>query len=118
MNNIEDDLCDLAWKDASPDLRERIFGDEAEDAATPKRRNGMSVRWSALIAVAAGVGGFLVGVTRGPDENVPSIASAETDLRVVETYSSHNSFDFSYGAVQILPGELRASIDGELEPLK
>lgn len=115
MNDFERKIRDLPWRKPSEALRHKIFDKRPEHQPANERQRKMSVKWSVVLAAAAGFAGFMVG-TLLPSSQIPTqFASVGADIRVVETFSPRNSFDFSAGAMQIMPGEFTSSISIEDE---
>lgn len=119
MDEIERTINGLPWRKPSPALKEKILNSEPEHSQPPERHNrAVSLRWAIVSATAAGIVGFVLGANRTPTvESAVAVRqndTIQTDIRVVETFSSLNSFDFTAGAMQVLPGEYVGSIDGEM----
>lgn len=120
MNNFQRNIRDLPWRKPSEALRRRIFDNRPEEKPSGGRQQNRPTKWSFVMAAAAGFIGFMAG-TMLPSAQMPTeVASVDTDIRVVETFSVRNSFDFSAGAIQIMPGEFTSSIsiEGETESIR
>lgn len=113
MNDFEDRIRNLPWREPSAELKEKIFSASPQPKYAGKR-SGVSWKWAAALTTAAGIGGFFAGAfVPEQDRRAVSVASDDADMRVIERSSKQNSFDFSEDVVQILPGEFVAYIDSE-----
>lgn len=112
MDDFERELRELPWRKPSRALKQKIFGNVSEQPRlNDTRKRGVPVKWSVVLAAVMGFVGFAAGAML-PN---PVATTTGTDIRVVETFSARNSFDFSGGAYQILPGEFTTSISVEAE---
>lgn len=134
-DNLERRIRSLPWRKPSPELRDRIFGNASDyDVAVERTSNdsrsspplgdGRKVTLHVAIAsaIAAAFLGFVAGAqlpTNQPTAKVvASTGDLQADIRIVETSSSRNSFDFSADSTQILPGDFIASLDASKETIE
>lgn len=113
--DLERDLSELPWRRPRESLRDRIWRQSsAQDSgsltSSAFRQRLVSLPWTVLFTISAGLGGFFVGISLQQD-NTPRLARVVADVRIIETFSEQNSFDFSSQDTQILPGEFTAYIE-------
>jgi hypothetical protein len=132
-DDFERRIRSLPWRKPSAELKDKIFGasdgDEPNSASTasivsrnalPPQGRRVTLHVAVALATAAAILGFIAGTqlpTNPPTGTVVASTGdlVRTDIRIVETSSQTNSFDFSSSSTQILPGEFVASMGDSQE---
>jgi|GEM_PF-2390081 len=134
-DDLERKIRSLPWRKPSAGLKDKIFAETPDNVVGAPNASSVSrsspsaggrrvtLQGAIALATAAALLGFIAGAqlpTDQPAEKVvaSTVALVPTDIRIVETSSPRNSFDFSGSSTQILPGEFIASLDAPEETAK
>ena len=134
-DDLERRIRSLPWRTPSAELKDKIFAgmpdnDVGASSASSVSRGSPSrggrrvtLQGAFALATAAGFLGFIVGAQLPTNQPAKKVVAStgdlvQTDIRIVETSSPRNSFDFSASSTQILPGEFIASLDAPEETTK
>jgi len=110
MDDFETRLKRIPLAEPPVDLKKRIFG------GGPKRfgilsfvRFRIPVGWAALFAIATGVLGMTATQWLGPAAE--SKIHRQTEIRLIESASNRNMFDFSGSEREFMPGKLTVNVE-------
>jgi len=110
MDDFETRLKRLPLAEPPVDLKKKIFG------TGPKRFGTLSfvrfripVGWAALFALATGILGMTVSQWLGPIAE--GKIHRQTEIRLIESASNMNMFDFSGSERDFMPGKLTVNVE-------
>jgi len=113
MEDFENELKQISLMKPSPQLRQRIFDEQAR----PSWFTGLFARriplgWAAVFALFVGLAGYALAYLGHSPANLPvSFVGSTVDVQIVETGTDRNLFDFSHPPGDMLPGELITSVE-------